>query len=359
MSSPDRPRFLSPSMQETRQRPLGRLQPNPKLPLRQQVHEVMRFFHYSQRTEETYWQWVVRYLRFHKRPGVEGPAAWRHPKELGAAEVAAYLTHLATAGQVSASTQNQALNALVFLYAEVLHQPLGELAEFARAQRPARVPEVLSRAEVARVLEAVEADYALPLRLLYGSGLRIMEALRLRVKDVDFAMKQITVRDGKGAKDRVTTFASSMIALLQNHLPKVKVLWEQDLAAGRGAVYLPYALERKYPNAHREWAWQYVFPAREVSTDPRSGVVRRHHVDPSVVNKAIKAAARRAGLTKVVSAHTFRHGFATHLLARGTDIRTIQALLGHQDVATTMLYTHILQRGGQGVASPLDDLAGV
>ncbi len=185
-----------------------------------------------------------------------------------------------------------------------------------------------------------------------------MEALRLRVKDLDFAMKQITVRDGKGARDRVTTFAGSMIPLLENHLQKVKGMHEQDLAAGHGAVYLPYALERKYPQANREWGWQYVFPARELSLDPRTGLRRRHHVDPSVVNKAIKAAVRRCGLTKVVSAHTFRHSFATHLLARGTDIRTIQALLGHQDVSTTMIYTHILQQGGQGVASPLDDLAG-
>jgi integron integrase len=208
------------------------------------------------------------------------------------------------------------------------------------------------------MLPLVEGVAHLVVKLLYGSGLRIMEALRLRVKDVDLGMKQITVRDGKGAEDRVSTFAESLKPLLENHLQKVKVLHEQDLAAGYGAVYLPCALERKYPNANRDWGWQWVYPARDLSTDPRTGVVRRHHVDPGVVNKAIKAAARRAGLTKAVSAHTLRHSFATHLLQRGTDIRTIQALLGHKDVSTTMIYTHILQQGGQGVRSPLDDLAG-
>ena len=222
MSSPEQPRFLSPSTRQKRQRPLGRLQPNPKLPLRQQVHEVMRFFHYSSRTEEAYWQWVVRFLRFHKRPGVAGATAWRHPKGLGAAAVTASWPHPATAGRAAAAMQNQALNALIFLYAEVLHRPLGELGDFARAHRPARVPEVLSRTEVARVLEAVEADYALPLRLLYGSGLRLMELLRLRVKDLDLERNQIVVRNGKGFKDRVTMVPESLRTALTEHLQRVR-----------------------------------------------------------------------------------------------------------------------------------------
>jgi integron integrase len=257
---------------------------------------------------------------------------------------------------VAPATQNQAMNALVFLYKRVLEVPLDAAIEAVRAERKVNVPVVLTREEVRKVLPLVDGVSHLVVKLLYGSGLRIMEALRLRVKDVDFAMKQITVRSRKGDKDRVTTFPASIIPLLANHLQKVKVLHEQDLTQGHGAVYLPYALERKYPGASREWGWQWVFAAREVSSDPRSGVVRRHHVDPGVVNKAIKGAARRTGLTKAISAHTFRHSFATHLLQRGTDIRTIQALLGHQDVATTMIYTHILQQGGQGVPSPLDDL---
>ena len=225
-----------------------------------------------------------------------------------------------------------------------------------RAGRKVNLPVVLRRPEVAKVISLVEGVAQLVVQLLYGSGLRIMESVRLRIKDVDLQMKQITVRSGKGEKDRFTTLAASIVPLLENQLRKVKVLHTQDLARGQGEVYLPYALERKYPKAGQEWGWQWLFPAREVSTDPLTGVVRRHHVDPSVINKAIKVAARRAGLSKVISAHTFRHSFATHLLQRGTDIRTIQALLGHRDVATTMIYTHVLQQGGQGVPSPLDDL---
>ena len=266
-------------------------------------------------------------------------------------------TDLAVRGKVAASTQNQAMNALVFLYRKVLEKPLDEVIDAVRAERKVNVPVVLTREEVSRVIAVMEGAPQLIVKLLYGSGLRILEAVRLRVKDVDFAMKQVTVRSGKGEKDRFTTLSASLIPLLQDHLRRVKGFHEKDLAEGHGAVYLPYALERKYPGAARDWRWQYLFPARDVSTDPRSGVVRRHHVDPAVVNKAIKVAVRRAALTKVISAHTFRHSFATHLLQRGTDIRTIQVLLGHSDIATTMIYTHVLQQGGQGVPSPLDDLA--
>ena len=271
-------------------------------------------------------------------------------------KIGAFLTHLAVEGRVAPATQNQAMNALVFLYKKVLEVPLTEAIDAVRAERKVRVPVVLTREEVARVISLLDGTAQLVVKLLYGSGLRIMEAVRLRVKDVDLGMKQITVRSGKGDEDRVTTFPGSLTVLLQNHLAKVRTLHEQDLARGWGEVYLPHALARKYPQAGKEWGWQWVFPAREVSTDPRTGLKRRHHVDPSVVNRAIKVAVRRAGLSKPVSAHTFRHSFATHLLQRGTDIRTIQALLGHKDVTTTMIYTHVLQQGGHGVPSPLDDL---
>ena len=225
-----------------------------------------------------------------------------------------------------------------------------------RADKKAHVPVVLTREEVASVISLLVGTPQLVVKLLYGSGLRIMEAVRVRVQDIDFQMKQLTVRAGKGGKDRITTFPGSVTPLLQTHLARTKTLHQQDLARDAGEVFLPHALARKYPHAGKDWGWQYVFPARDLSTDPRGGAIRRHHVDPSVINKAIKAAARRVGLTKRISAHTFRHSFATHLLQRGTDIRTIQALLGHNDLSTTMIYTHILQQGGHGVPSPLDDL---
>lgn len=314
-----------------------------------QVRQVMRLHHYSLHTERTYRDWIKRFIRFHQMKCREDLAD-------GERKIEAFLTDLAAKGKVSAATQNQAMNALVFLYKRVLGTALEGRIDALRAQRKVNVPVVLTREEVAKVLSLLEGVPQLIVKMLYGSGLRIMEAVRLRIKDVDFQMKQVTVRSGKGDKDRVTTLSGALLPLLENHLQKVKVLHEQDLAAGGGEVYLPYALERKYPNAAREWGWQYLFPARDVSVDPLTGVVRRHHVDPAVVNKAIKVAARRTGLAKVISAHTFRHSFATALLQRGTDIRTIQALLGHEDVSTTMIYTHILQQGGQGVPSPLDDL---
>ena len=314
-----------------------------------QVRRVMRLHHYSIHTERSYIDWIKRYVHFHRMSS-------RADLADGERKIEVFLTDLAMNSKVSPSTQNQAMNALVFLYKRVLEMPLEERIDALRAQRRVTVPVVLSREEVSRVVSLMEGTPQLIVKMLYGSGLRIMEAVRLRVKDLDFQMKQVTVRSGKGDKDRLTTMSATLTPLFENHLRRVKALHEQDLAAGYGEVYLPYALARKYPQAAKEWSWQYAFPAREVSTDPMTGVVRRHHVDPAVVNKAIKVAVRRAGLTKVVSAHTFRHSFATALLQRGTDIRTIQELLGHNDVATTMIYTHVLQQGGQGVPSPLDDL---
>jgi integron integrase len=315
------------------------------------VRKVLRLHHYSIHTERSYVDWIVRFVRFH---------GMRSRNDLFPAEpkIEAFLTDLAVHGNVAAATQNLAMNALVFLYKRVLHQALPGSINAVRADKKINVPVVMTREEVAAVISLLDGTAQLVAKLLYGSGLRIMEAVRLRVKDIDFPMKQLTVRAGKGDKDRFTTFPVTLTPLLQNHLARVKTLHQQALAQGHGEVYLPHALARKYPNTAREWGWQYVFPARNLSVDPRSGVTRRHHVDPSVINKAIKVAVRRAGLTKTISAHTFRHSFATHLLQRGTDIRTIQQLLGHNDLATTMIYTHILQQGGQGVPSPLDDLGG-
>jgi integron integrase len=310
---------------------------------------MMRLHHYSIHTERSYIDWIKRYIRFHHMHS-------RADLANGERKIEAFLTDLAVHGNVAPSTQNQAMNALVFLYRQVLKTPLDEKIDAVRAERKTNVPVVLTRDEVAKVVTLLEGEPQIVVKLLYGSGLRIMEVVRLRVKDVDFQMKQVSVRSGKGDKDRFTTLPASLISSLENQLRKVRVLHEQDLARGHGAVYLPHALARKYPGAARELGWQYLFPARDVSVDPLTGVTRRHHVDPSVINKAIKVAVRRAGLIKVVSAHTFRHSFATHLLQRGTDIRTIQELLGHSDVATTMIYTHVLQQGGQGVPSPLDDL---
>jgi integron integrase len=313
------------------------------------VREVLRLHHYSIHTERAYCAWIRRYVKYHNITGREG---LRDSER----KIEAFLTHLAVEGNVSPSTQNQAMNALVFLYKQVLKMPVDQEINAVRARRKEHVPVVLQREEVAHVMAFMDGTPPLMAQLLYGSRLRIREGLRLRMKDIDFEMKAVTVRSGKGDKDRVATLSTSMIPLLKNHFAKVKALHEADLAQGYGAVYLPHALARKYPGAGREWGWQYVFPARHLSEDPRTGVVRRHHADASVVNKAIGMASRKVGLAKRVSAHTFRHSFATHLLQRGTDIRTVQALLGHKDVSTTMIYTHVLQQGGYGVASPLDDL---
>lgn len=313
------------------------------------VRDVLRLHHYSIHTERAYCAWIRWYVKYHHMTR-------REDLRDGERKIEAFLTHLAVEGNVAPSTQNQAMHALVFLYKQVLKKPVDQEMNAVRARRKEHVPVVLQREEVAHVMALMEGTPQLVAQLLYGSGLCIMETLRLRVKDLDFEMKAVTVRSGMGDKDRVTTLSTSMIPLLKNHFVKVKALHEADVAQGHGEVYLPHALARKYPGAGREWGWQYVFPARHLSEDPRTGVVRRHHVDASVINKAIGIAARKAGLAKRVSAHTLRHSFATHVLKRGTDIRTVQALLGHKDVSTTMIYTHVLQQGGYGVASPLDDL---
>lgn len=308
---------------------------------------VIRQRNYSIRTEQAYRAWVERFLRFSR--GVD-------PRSVGAQEVRAFLQSLAVEGRVSASTQNQALNALVFFYERVLRQPLGDLGGFARAKRPRRLPLVLSRGEVARLIEKLEGVHGLMGALLYGTGMRLMECVRLRVKDVDFDYRQIVVRDGKGQKDRVVPLPQKLVDPLHQHLDKVRALHEDDLAQGAGAVFLPDALERKYPGAARQWGWQYVFPSGRLSVDPRSGAARRHHLHENGLQKAMHRAARAAGFAKPVNCHALRHSFATHVLESGYDIRTVQELLGHADVGTTMIYTHVLNRGGQGVRSPLDSL---
>ncbi len=310
-----------------------------------QVRQKLRTLHYSYRTEQQYVHWIRRFILFHDR---------RHPSSLGATEVEAYLTHLAVDRKVSASTQNQALAAILFLYKYVLESELPWLDRIVRAKRSQYLPVVLSPAEVASILERMEGQYRLIANLLYGSGLRITEALRLRVKDVNFAYRQVIVRDGKGSKDRVTILPDVLVASLQAHLVAVRARHEHALQRGYGGVELPFALERKYPNAHLEWGWQYVFPAAQPSIDPRSGARRRHHVFPDTLQRHVKRAAREAGIDRPVSCHTFRHSFATHLLERGYDIRTVQELLGHRDVKTTQIYTHVMRRGANAVQSPLD-----
>jgi integron integrase len=314
------------------------------------VHRIMRLKHYSIHTERTYCDWIKQFVKFHRMSEKQQLFIDSETK------IEVFLTYLATDRNVAAATQNQAMNALVFLYKQVLEKPLEKRIDAIRASKNRHIPVVLSVDEVKQVLMRLEGVPQLIVKILYGSGLRITEAVRLRVQDVDFDYKQITVRSGKGDKDRVTTFSATLIPLLKNHLDKVKLIHEKDLAEGFGAVYLPYALAKKYPNADKAWGWQYVFPARSLSVDPLSGVTRRHHIDQSLINKAIKAGVKQVAISKRVSAHTFRHSFATHLLQRGTDIRTIQALLGHSDLETTMIYTHVLNQGGQGVVSPLDDL---
>ena len=314
-----------------------------------EVRDVMRLNHYSIHTERSYCEWIKRYITFH---GMKS----REELQSGENKIELFLTDLAVNKNVAPSTQSQALNALVFLYKKVLNIPLENPINSIRAAKKINVPVVLTKEETANVLSLIEGIPQLIVKLIYGSGLRISEAIRLRVQDIDFDLKAISVRSGKGNKDRVTTFPTSVAPFLHNHLKKIKVMHKSDVSKGFGAVYLPHALSRKYRNAAKKWGWQYVFPASNLSVDPRSGVTRRHHIDPSVINKAIKTAVKKTNVNKKISAHTFRHSFATHLLQRGTDIRTIQALLGHNDISTTMIYTHVLHQGGQGVVSPLDDL---
>ena len=311
------------------------------------LRDRIRLKHYSIRTEKAYLDWNRRFILFHNK---------KHPRNMGTQEVEQFLTYLAVNGRVASSTQNQALSAILFMYKEVLKIELPWLSDVTRAKRPEKIPLVFSKNETRKLLANLDGTYWIMAHLLYGAGLRLMECLRLRVKDVDFDMNQITVRDGKGKKDRVTMLPEIVKLHLQQHLEKVIIIHKQDLSEGYGEVYLPYALERKYPRANKEWGWQYVFPSRKRSLDPRSNKIRRHHINEQSLQRTVKKAIRTIKLIKPGSCHTLRHSFATHLLEAGYDIRTVQELLGHKDVRTTMIYTHVLNKGGQGVISPSDQL---
>lgn len=313
--------------------------------LMDQLREALRSRHYSPRTEEAYCRWVRRFILFH---------GCQHPSALAESEVNAFLTHLAVEQHVSASTQNQALSAVLFLYRHVLARELGDFGDVVRARRPRHIPVVMTRGEVRSVLAELDGDVRIAASLMYGGGLRLMECLRLRVQDIDFERGELTVRSGKGAKDRVTVLPDSVCSPLREHLSVVKAIHERDLAEGWGRVSLPDALDRKYPAAPAEWRWQWVFPQRTRWKNAKTREEGRHHIHETIVQRAVKDAVRVAGITKHVGCHTFRHSFATHLLESGYDIRTIQELLGHKDVRTTMIYTHVLNRGGHGVRSPLD-----
>jgi integron integrase len=317
----------------------------PPRKLLDRVRDTIRLKHYSYRTEESYVYWIRRFILFHNK---------RHPDQMDAPEIEAFLTHLAVHESVAASTQNQALHAILFLYKHVLQQELQLQVDAVRAKRPHYLPTVLTPTEVCSVLQKLSGIHQLIAQLLYGSGLRLNEALQLRVKDLDFGHQQITLRDAKGQNSRVTMLPKAVVEPLHWHLKTVKRQHQQDLDKGYGSVYLPFALDRKYPNAERQWIWQYIFPSDRISQDPRSGISRRHHLHESGLQRAVKRAALQSGIEKRISCHTFRHSFATHLLQNGYDIRTVQELLGHKDVKTTMIYTHVLNKGGKGVLSPLD-----
>jgi len=322
-----------------------RTSPAGKPKLLDQVRNVIRRKHYSIRTEQAYIDWIKRFIIYHGK---------RHPGEMAEEEVAEFLTHLARDLNVAASTQNQALSALLFLYKEVLKQEIGWLEKVERAKKPLKLPVVLSRGEVKQIFARLHGVPKLMAGLLYGSGLRLMECVRLRIKDIDFALAQITVRDAKGGKDRITMLALNMSDPLRRHLSRVKAQHDQDLEDGFGSVHLPFALARKLPKAAREWAWQYVFPSSRLSSDPRTGKKQRHHIAEGILQIALKRAVDAAGIVKRANCHSLRHSFATHLLSKGYDIRTVQELLGHKDVSTTMIYTHVLNKPGLGVKSPLD-----
>ncbi len=313
--------------------------------LLERVRQSLRVQHYSLRTEESYLYWIRYYIRFHKK---------RHPETMSQKEIECFLTHLAVNKKVSPSTQNQALSAILYLYKKVLKIELPWLKNVVRAKRKKYIPVVFTREEVKHLLAQFDGTYWLLFSLIYGAGLRVSECARLRVKDIDFHYKQLLIRDSKGSKDRVTVLPGPLIEPLRNHLARVQELHQQDLKNGYGDVYLPYALKRKYPNADKEWYWQYVFPSRDIATDPRSGKRRRHHIYEKSLSRNIKKAMRKANIYKPASTHTLRHSFATHLLEDGYDIRTVQELLGHKDVKTTQIYTHVLQKGGAAVRSPLE-----
>ncbi|MBV1950970.1 MAG: integron integrase [Cycloclasticus sp.] len=312
-----------------------------------QVAEVMRYYHYSKRSEESYVRWIKQFVLFNDK---------RHPAEMGKKEIERYLSHLAVNKHVAVATQSQALNAIVFLYKKVLHLPVADDLSPVRSKKPVRLPVVLSTAEMSLLLTSMRGTNQLMARMMYGGGLRLMELVRLRVKDIDFANGYLVVRDGKGGGDRTTLLGESIVGDLKAHLLGVKQLYEQDLLAGHANVYMPNALAIKYPNAPRSWDWQYAFPSGKLSKDPRGGAIRRHHVNESNLQKAIRAAKNKAGISKPTTPHTLRHSFATHLLEAGTNIRVVQKLLGHKDVKTTEIYTHVLQQQLYNVVSPLERL---
>ncbi len=312
-----------------------------------EVREILRIKNYSYRTEKSYIRWIYKFILFHQK---------RHPQDMAEPEITQFLSYLADNQKVAASTQNQALSAILFLYKMVLRKEIGFVQDIHWAKKPVRVPVVLTSDEAMKVLRLLEGKYRLAASLMYGSGLRLLECLRLRVQDVDFDYLQLTVRDGKGQKDRKTMLPAKMVNPLKEHLRQRKIMHDQDLASGCGSVKLPGALNRKYANAACDWRWQYVFPATSHFFDPLDKVHRRHHLHESAMQRAIRVAVRKSGMTKRATCHTLRHSFATHLLENGYGIRTVQELLGHEDLRTTMIYTHVLNRGGMGVKSPMDDL---
>lgn len=309
------------------------------------VRAKIRLKHYSYRTEKTYINWIKRFILFHNK---------RHPSDMGVREIECFLTALAVQHNVAASTQNQAFNAVIFLYREVLDKEVNGIEKVIRAKKPQRLPTVLSRVEVKAIIEHTEGVYRLVIRLLYGTGMRVMECLQLRIKDIDYERKEIMIRGGKGAKDRVTVLPDTLLADLKEQMELIYPVYLQEVEEGRADVMLPPSVANKYPNAHKEWGWQFLFPSNSISTDPRSGAKRRHHLHEKNLQRAMKRSVRNAGITKPATPHTLRHSFATHLLESGYDIRTVQELLGHKEVSTTMIYTHVLNRGGRGVKSPLD-----
>jgi len=311
-----------------------------------QIRDKTRTLHLSIRTEQSYTAWAKRFILFHNK---------RHPAEMGEKEIEGFLTHLVIVDNVSASTQNQALNAILFMYKEVFDRKLNKIKGFKRSSKKTKIPTVLSKGEIKELFNNMSGNYKVMAGLMYGSGLRLMECARLRVKDIDFKYNQIIVRSGKGGKDRVTLLPNKYKEQLQMQIKKVKAIHQQDLSDGFGNVYLPNALDKKFPNAGKEWGWQYVFPSSQITVDPRTGIERRHHLSESIVQKAVKNAVRQSkGINKNASCHTLRHSFATHLLENGYDIRTVQELLGHSDLKTTMIYTHVLNKGGFAVKSPAD-----